>query len=427
VNDREATMQRLRAHETSQLMARMYGPGRAKDQLVRWERLVTAAFDEFGLKAAELISSPGRTEIGGNHTDHNDGRVVCASVHLDSIACIEATGDLSVQLRSDGWEKPFVVDLTDLKPREEEKGTPMALIRGVASALVKRERAIGGFKGCMSSSVPMGSGLSSSASVEMLFAQIQNTLYNQGIIEPVEMAAIGKEAENIHFGKPCGLMDQMACAIGGISAIDFGKPLRPRFTKVDFDFAKAGLAVVVVHAGGDHADLTEDYAAIPGEMKAVADLFGQASLRRLSMEKLLRRSAEVRTAAGDRALLRAIHFIRENDRAADLAEVLAAGKVKKFLKLIRKSGDSSWRLLQNVTVPGAIKDQALAVAIELSTEFLGKSGATRVHGGGFAGTIQAFVPLDKVDEYTAFMDDRFGIGASTVLHIRPTGAERLEL
>jgi galactokinase len=252
-------------------------------------------------------------------------------------------------------------------------------------------------------------------------------LYNQGIIEPVEMAAIGKEAENIHFGKPCGLMDQMACAIGGISAIDFGKPLRPRFSKVDFDFAKAGLAVVVVHAGGDHADLTEDYAAIPGEMKAVADLFGQASLRRLSLEKLLRRTTEVRTAAGDRAFLRAIHFIRENERAADLAEALEAGKVKKFLKLIRKSGDSSWRLLQNVTVPGAIKDQSLAVAIELSTEFLGKSGAVRVHGGGFAGTIQAFVPLDKVDEYTAFMDDRFGIGASTVLHIRPTGAERLDI
>jgi galactokinase len=183
---------------------------------------------------------------------------------------VEATDDLSVQAAFRWLGKPFALDLSDLNPREEEKGTPMALIRGVASALVRRERAIGGFKGCMSSSVPMGSGLSSSASVEMLFAQIQNTLYNQGIIEPVELAAIGKEAENIHFGKPCGLMDQMACAIGGISAIDFGKPLRPRFSKVDFDFAKAGLAVVVVHAGGDHADLTDDYAAIPGEMKAVA-------------------------------------------------------------------------------------------------------------------------------------------------------------
>ena len=427
MNDRETLLKHLRSHESSQLLASMYGPERAKDQLVRWERLATAAFDEFGLKAAELISSPGRTEIGGNHTDHNDGRVLCASVHLDSIACVEAADDLSVQLRSDGWEKPFILDLSDLKPREEEKGTPIALIRGVASALAKRDRVIGGFKGCMSSSVPMGSGLSSSASVEMLFAQIQNILYNQGIIEPVELAAVGKEAENLHFGKPCGLMDQMACAIGGISAIDFGKPLRPRFSKVDFDFAKAGLAVVVVHAGGDHADLTDDYAAIPGEMKAVADLFGQPTLRRMSMEKLLRRTSEVRKTAGDRALLRAVHFIRENSRAADLAEALEAGKVKKFLKLIRKSGDSSWRLLQNVTVPGAIKDQSLAVAIELSTEFLGKNGAARVHGGGFAGTIQAFVPLDKLEEYVGFMDDRFGIGASTVLHIRSTGAGRLEV
>ncbi|OHD82943.1 MAG: hypothetical protein A3J97_11400 [Spirochaetes bacterium RIFOXYC1_FULL_54_7] len=427
MNDRETLLKHLRSHESSQLLASMYGPERAKDQLVRWERLATAAFDEFGLKAAELISSPGRTEIGGNHTDHNDGRVLCASVHLDSIACVEAADDLSVQLRSDGWEKPFILDLSDLKPREEEKGTPIALIRGVASALAKRDRVIGGFKGCMSSSVPMGSGLSSSASVEMLFAQIQNILYNQGIIEPVELAAVGKEAENLHFGKPCGLMDQMACAIGGISAIDFGKPLRPRFSKVDFDFAKAGLAVVVVHAGGDHADLTDDYAAIPGEMKAVADLFGQPTLRRMSMEKLLRRTSDVRKTAGDRALLRAVHFIRENSRAADLAEALEAGKVKKFLKLIRKSGDSSWRLLQNVTVPGAIKDQSLAVAIELSTEFLGKNGAARVHGGGFAGTIQAFVPLDKLEEYVGFMDDRFGIGASTVLHIRSTGAGRLEV
>jgi galactokinase len=408
-------------------MASMYGAERAEDQLVRWERLVTAAFTEFDLKAAVLVSSPGRTELGGNHTDHNDGRVLCASVHLDSIACVEATDDHKVQMHSDGWKQPFILDLSDLDPREEEKGTPKALIRGVASALAKRERAIGGFIGCMSSSVPMGSGLSSSASVEMLFAQIQNALYNQGQIEPVDLAAAGKEAENLHFGKPCGLMDQMACAIGGISAIDFGKALRPRFSKVDFDFAKAGLAVVVVNAGGDHADLTEDYAAIPREMKAVAELFGQPTLRRLSMEKLLRRTTEVRKTVGDRALLRAIHFIRENGRAADLAEALEAGKVKKFLKLIRKSGDSSWRLLQNIMVPGAIQDQSLAVAIELSTEILGKSGAVRVHGGGFAGTIQAFVPLGKLEEYVGFMDDRFGIGAATVLHIRPMGAGKLEV
>lgn len=427
MNDRDTMLKHLRSHESSQLMATMYGAQRAKDQLARWEKLVTTAFDEFGLRTAVLLSSPGRTELGGNHTDHNDGRVLCASVHLDSIACVEATDDLRVQLHSDGWNKTFELDLSDLSPREEEKGTPMALIRGVASALAKRERVIGGFRGCMSSSVPIGSGLSSSASVEMLFAQIQNTLYNQGRLEPVELAATGKDAENLHFGKPCGLMDQMACAIGGISAIDFGKPLRPRFSKVDFDFSKAGLAVVVVHAGGDHADLTGDYAAIPGEMKTVADLFGQPTLRQLSMEKLLRRSAEVRRAAGDRAFLRAIHFIRENDRAAELAEALGKGKVKKFLKLIRKSGDSSWRLLQNISVPGAIRDQSLAVAIELSTEFLGKSGAVRVHGGGFAGTIQAFVPLDRLDEYVRFMEDRFGVGASTVLYIRPTGAGKLEV
>jgi galactokinase len=427
VLDKDTILKRLVMPESRRMMSRLYGVERVADQTRRWERLVRAAFDEFGMHSAILTSSPGRTEIGGNHTDHNDGRVLCAAVHLDAIACIEPADNNKVMLRSEGWDETFELDLSDLKPRDDETGSTRALIRGVAAAMVRRGHAIGGFRGRMASSIPSGSGLSSSASVEVLLGQIQNIIYNAGKIEPLEIAVIGREAENLHFGKPCGLMDQMACAIGGIAAIDFGKPLRPRWKKIAFSLEKAGLALVVVKIPGDHADLTDEYAAIPSEMKAVAEMFGLPSLRRLSMEKLMKKSAAVRGQLGDRALLRAMHFIRENDRAADEADALEAGKLKQFLKLIRKSGDSSWRLLQNVSIPGAIKDQSLAVAIALSSEFLGKKGAARIHGGGFAGTIQAFVPLEQVEDYAEFMNTRFGAEAASAVHIRPDGAGKIEL
>jgi len=222
-------------------------------------------------------------------------------------------------------------------------------------------------------------------------------------------------------------MDQMACALGGISAIDFGRPGKPRWTRVNFDLEKAGYALAIVNAGGNHADLTDQYAAIPVEMRAVAELFGLPSLRKLTMDKLIRRSTEIRTKAGDRALLRAMHFVAENERAGAMADALEAGKLKKYLKLVRRSGDSSWRLLQNVSVQGAVKDQSLAVALELSRAFLGNSGVARVHGGGFAGTIQVYVPVDHVDEYTDFMDSRFGAGATTIVHIRPDGAGEVSI
>jgi galactokinase len=422
VHDPDSLLKLPRSREGKKLLARWYGESRASSEAARWEQLAELTLAANDVPQATFVSSPGRTELGGNHTDHNDGRVLCAAVHLDSLACVAPRNDKIVELYSEGWLEPFRVDLGDLEPNPAEVGKPEALIRGVAAAISRKDGKTGGFYGRMTSAVPAGSGLSSSASVELLFGQIQNALYNQNRIPPVELAMAGKEAENLHFGKPCGLMDQMACALGGISAIDFGRPEKPGWARVSFDFEKAGYVLAVVNAGGNHADLTGDYAAIPAEMRAVAELFGLPSLRKLSFERLIRKSAEIREKAGDRALLRAIHFVHESDRARDMATALDDDRLKKYLKLVKRSGDSSWRLLQNVMTPGAVRDQSLAVAIELSKAFIGKNGAVRVHGGGFAGTIQVYIKLDRAQEYTDFMDARFGQGATTILHIRPDGA-----
>ncbi|MBU0927852.1 MAG: galactokinase [Spirochaetes bacterium] len=422
MHDPESLYKLPRSREGRKLLGRWYGDARVPAEAARWEALAELTLGTYDVPEAAFVSSPGRTELGGNHTDHNDGKVLCAAVHLDALACVAPRDDLAVELFSEGWEEPFRVDLGELEPKPEERGKPESLIRGVAAAIARRGGMIGGFRGRMTSAVPAGSGLSSSAAVEVLFGQIQNALYNQNRIPPAEIAMASKEAENLHFGKPCGLMDQMACALGGISAIDFGRPDKPRWSRVGFDFEKAGYVLAVVDTGGSHADLTEHYAAIPAEMRAVAELFGLPSLRKLSLDKLIRKSAEIREKAGDRALLRAMHFVAENERAEEMAETLDEGRLKKFLKLVKRSGDSSWRLLQNVTPPGAERDQPLAVAIELSKAFIRKDGAARVHGGGFAGTIQAYLKADQAEEYADYMDARFGSGATTILHIRPDGA-----
>ncbi|MBN2875381.1 MAG: galactokinase [Spirochaetales bacterium] len=427
MHDPDALRKLPRTREGRKLLSRWYGESRTPAQSLRWQKLVDDSLSRLDTPSATLVSSPGRTELGGNHTDHNDGRVLCAAVHLDSLACVAPTADRSVELYSTGWDEPFRLDLGDLTPRAEEQGKPEALIRGVAAAIERRGGLVGGFAGTMTSDVPPGSGLSSSASVEMLFGQIQNALYNKNRLSAAELAMAGQEAENLHFGKPCGLMDQMAIALGGISAIDFARPGKPRWSRVSFDFEKAGYALAIVNAGGNHADLTADYAAIPAEMRVVAELFGQPSLRKVSADKLIRKAADIRLKAGDRALLRALHFTAENERAAEMARALDGEKLRRYLKLVRRSGDSSWRLLQNVIRPGAVEDQSLAVAIEMTKAFVGKKGAVRVHGGGFAGTIQAYVFVDHTEEYADFMDSRFGEGATTIVHIRPDGAGEVSI
>ncbi len=373
-----------------------------------------------------FYSAPGRTELAGNHTDHNRGRVLCAAVGLDAVACIEPTGDRVVRLLSEGYPEPIVVDLASLEKVPSERGTTAALVRGVAKALVGRGAAPIGFRGRIGSKVLPGSGLSSSAAIEVLLGTIMADLAGVNV-PPVEIAKIGQYAENEYFGKPCGLMDQTASAVGGVVAIDFEDPAAPKVTRVGCDFAGEGYDLVVVNTGGSHADLTPHYAAIPTEMRSVAALFGAGNLREVDPVLLIARGPEVRKACGDRAFLRALHFIAENGRVTAMVEALEAGKFGAYLKLVKKSGTSSWELLQNLYPSSAPAEQGLGVALALSADYIGRRGAWRVHGGGFAGTIQAYVPKKHSAGYTELMERFFGPGSVIPISVRPQGALRVRI
>lgn len=365
-----------------------------------------------------LFSTPGRTELGGNHTDHNNGVVLAGAINLDTIAAVSPSDENAVFLSSEGYESEKVF-LDDLSPRPEERGRTAALIRGIAQGFAERGIRVGGFNAWTTSNVLKGSGLSSSAAIEVLIATIFNHLYAADALDPVQLAIIGQKAENVHFGKPCGLMDQAACASGGIVSIDFADPARPKIRKVAFDFAAHGHALVVVDTGGDHADLTADYAAIPSEMRAVARLMGQSVLSKVKVSEFLRRLPSLREEIGnDRALLRALHFLEETKRAQLLYKALRKGDFPAYLALVRESGRSSAELLQNVFCDHDSARQGVGLALALSGFFLKGNGASRVHGGGFAGTIQAYVPLTVLKSYTAFMEKVFGKGSVTVLSIR---------
>lgn len=402
-------------------LSELYGKTESASQAKRYLDLAQRASEAFGGEP-RFFSAPGRTELGGNHTDHNRGRVLCAAVTLDIAAAVVPSEGTEVELWSDGWERPFRVDLARTDPVASERGSTEALIRGVAEGFAEAGYRTGGFKGILNSRVPAGSGLSSSAALEVLLGTIQSGLYNDGKVRPEELAGIGQRAENRHFGKPCGLMDQTASAVGGILVIDFENPGTPRIRKIKADFEKEGYALAVVSTGGSHADLTEDYAAIPREMREAASVFGKETLRGLEPGQLLRKLPEVRAAAGDRAALRALHFLEENERVLSMAKALEDGRVKRFLKLAGRSGSSSWRYLQNVLAPGDPRNQGLALALALSEFLLGKRGACRVHGGGFEGTLLAFIPLDGFKEYRETMDRVLGPGCVTRLRLREEGA-----
>ena len=388
-----------------------------------------------------LFSAPGRTELAGNHTDHNRGRVLAASVQLDVAALAARRGDGRVFVRSAGFPDTLVsliddAGRPDLSPKPEELGSTAALVRGVAAGFAARGVEVGGFAASVSSDVPQGSGLSSSAAVEVLVAKIFDCLYGGERFSALELARIGQEAENVFFGKPCGLMDQVACAFGGAVAIDFADPAAPAVTKVGFDPLAAGFALCVVDTRGSHADLTPDYAAIPREMGDVARFFGKSFLREIDLPMVLSNAREIRKSAGDRALLRAIHFFDENRRVSDMAALLGeleaardgAGRreiMGRVLDIVNESGDSSWELLQNIYSPRSPGEQGLSLALAASREFFrsrGVKAACRVHGGGFAGTAQAYVPTDALGDYRARMEALFGAGALTVLRVRQAGA-----
>ena len=368
---------------------------------------------------------PGRTELAGNHTDHQHGLVLAAAVTLDTKAATAENNDGCIRVISEGYT-PVTVRLNELEKHPEERNTTAALVRGVAAGFLRRGYGVRGFDAYVVSDVLPGSGLSSSAAFEVLIGTVINAL-SGGALSPAEIARIGQYAENEYFGKPSGLMDQTASAVGGIVAIDFADPGAPVITPVEFDFAGCGYALCIIDSGADHAELTEEYAAITNELKAVCRVFGKEHLREVDEHEFYARIAEVRRAAGDRAALRAAHVFNENKRCAVETASLGNGDFERFLQLVSESGRSSWMYLQNVIPAGSTARQELAFALLLCERLLGGRGAFRVHGGGFAGTVQAFVPFELLDSFRAGIDAALGEGACHVLSIRPQGGVEMEV
>ena len=370
------------------------------------------------------FSAPGRTEISGNHTDHQCGCVLAAAVDLETVALVTLNNSSSICIRSEGYPET-VIELDDLNIREEERNTSAALIRGVAAAFVQRGAQLKGFDAEVRSSVLPGSGLSSSAAFEVLMGTICNELFFERKLSAVEIAQIGQYAENVYFGKPSGLMDQAASSVGGMVYIDFADPEYPVVEQIEFDFEKAGHALCIIDSGASHADLTDEYAAIPRELKEICIHFGKKVLREIPEEKFIRAIPELRGQISDRAILRAIHFYQENRRVRQQKEALQKGDFDSFLQLATQSGHSSWMYLQNIKPAGAIEHQEVAVALALCDTLLKGRGAYRVHGGGFAGTVQAFVPVDLLDEFKHGIERVLGEDSCRVLHIRNEGGIRL--
>ncbi len=396
------------------------------DPITRFTPLLEQLVERVGSnREAMLFSSPGRTELGGNHTDHNNGQVLCASVSLDTIAAVAPRQDAVIRLASEGFAQPFELSCGDTKPRAEERETPTALIKGVTAALHEAGWTVGGFDAEVASAVTPGSGLSSSAAFEMLIAGIHNRLFNHDAIDPVTMAQAGRRAENEWFGKPCGLMDQLACAHGGIIAIDFADPQTPRIKPIEAGLAAGGHVLCIAHPGGDHAELTHDYAAVPNEMQAIARELGGTTLRDVTAEEVLQQLEPLRRRHGDRAALRALHFFDENQRVAQQYDALARGDSDAYLRAVRKSGISSWTLLQNYAPTGETQNQPIALAVALTERLGGESAVARVHGGGFAGSVQAYVPANRFDSYLGEMARVFGEGSVVPLQIRSWGPIRV--
>jgi galactokinase len=411
------------------LFAKLYGndPKMIEEQTARYKRILAGFQKLFPGDDVQWFSTPGRTELSGNHTDHNAGRVLAASIDLDSVAAVLKTDGPIISVQSEGFPQLFTIDTRDSAVKPEEKGTTTALLRGIVARFKEQGFAVGGFNAFVSSRVMMGSGLSSSASFEVLIGTILNALYNHNRVKAETIAMAGQYAENVYFGKPCGLMDQMACAVGGIVTIDFKDARKPIVKKVGFDFAKQHYRVIVVDTGGNHANLTDDYASVPREMKSVASFFGKTVCREITYEKLLSSIKDLRVAVGDRAVLRALHFLEENDRVVRQVKVLQKGDFTGFLNLVTESGDSSFKWLQNCYTTKNPQEQGLSLALAFTKRYLGsvKHGACRVHGGGFAGTIQVFLPHRFLPRYIALMETVFTKKSVIVLSIRSLGSVHL--
>ncbi len=410
------------------LFQELYGNNQdtLKQQADRYTELMNEFEQAHGTDDVDLFTSPGRTEVGGNHTDHQYGRVLAGAVNMDNIAVVANNNSNTIRIKSAGYPE-FTVDISDLSKDESQLYTSEALVKGICARLKELGHEIGGFNAHIHGNVLKGSGLSSSASFEVLIGAIISHLFNGGKVDPVENAIVGQWSENNYFGKPCGLMDQTACSVGGFITIDFKDPSKPVVKALDFDFMKTGYALVITDTGGDHANLNDEYASLPAEMKSVAQALGKEVMREVSTEELVKAIPDIREKVGDRAILRAIHFLGDNSRVVDQVEALESDEFDSFLKMVIQSGNSSYMYNQNVYTTLDSRQQSVALGLALSAQILEGKGAWRVHGGGFAGTIQAFVPQDMLDEYVDTLENVFGKGNCHKLFIRSKGSIKLEL
>ena len=407
--------------------AELYGEENIENEKNRYCKAIDEFVALYGTdRDVSLFSVAGRSELSGNHTDHNKGCVVAASISLDIIAVASATNDGTVRVKSEGFDEDIVNINEYTAPVAAKYGTSESIIAGMCAGLAANGHKIGGFVAYTTSNVLKGSGLSSSAAFEDMIGTIESHLYNNGEVDNVEISKLAQWAENNFFGKPCGLMDQVACAVGGIVAIDFADTKNPVITPINFDITAAGYNLCIVNTGGNHADLTDDYASVPAEMKAIAAHFGKEVLRETDEAEVIAAIPVLREKFGDRAIMRALHFFAENKRVAKQKAALEAGDLDAFFENVNASGRSSFCYLQNVYTTKNLTEQGLSLALCLAEKILSdKKAAWRVHGGGFAGTIQAFVPTETVPEYKATMDACFGKDACIVLNIRPVGATKI--
>lgn len=418
-------VEQLKRGDFDNALCRLYGedPNVLSKQRERYAKAVEEFEKHFdGTRELRLYSAPGRTEIGGNHTDHNHGVVMAAAVDLDMVAVVAQNNSTQVNIYSQNFERTDSVDVSCLAPQEEEKGSSPSLIRGIAARIVELGGTVGGFDAYTTSDVLRGSGLSSSAAFEVLVGEIFNAEFNDGRFSAVDNAKIGQYAENVFFDKPCGLMDQTACAVGSAITIDFKEPASPVVDKIPFDIAKHGFCLCITDTKGSHADLTDDYAAIRREMESVAEFLGKKVLRDVDEEVFFSKIAEIREELGDRAVLRAIHFFADCKRAKALYEAVADDRFDDFLHLIVDGGHSSFEYNQNAYSIKKPEEQGVALGVALSQRVLADRGAWRLQGGGFAGTIQAFVPKDLLEQYRATLEGVFGKGSCYVLNVRNYGA-----
>ncbi|KAA3616630.1 MAG: galactokinase [Calditrichaeota bacterium] len=423
---------RLNQESVRSLFQRMYSATETEilHQIKRYNSLATrypgifAATDDI-----RFFSTPGRIELAGNHTDHNNGCVLASAVNIDILSAAATTSDNIVTLYSDGVADPFIIDLARLKIDENEKGTTNALVRGIAAKFHSEGLKIGGIKAVLTSDVGIGSGLSSSAAFEVLIATIFNRFYNKGVLARLQLAQFGQFAENNFFGKPCGLMDQIACSLGGIVAIDFKKPQSPEVKRIRTDLLSGKTSILVADTGGTHTDLTDDYAHVGNEMRMVAAYFQKQSCRELSWPEFRRKIPELRKKTGDRAVLRAMHFFQENERVRQQMIALEKDDLTSFLNLMAESGTSSWKQVQNIFAAKCPENQGVALGLSMTEQFLQNipQSACRVHGGGFAGTIIVFLPNEKVPDYQALMEPVFGPGCVQKLAVRNNGTLEVKL